>query len=186
MRKLINITAQCAFLLALAQTALASEGHGIPWGDFFLRLLNFAIFIGIIWYAAGKLIKRFFRERREGVVREMEELDRKRKDAEERLADVEQRISGAEEECRKILDEGRVQAERMKDQILEDARVQAERIVEQATRLAEQQGKAELDSLRSRMADSIVGQVEKSLAETLDNEKHMRLIDKSLSKVVLQ
>lgn len=186
MQKLIGIAVQCSMMLALAGAAWGSEGHALPWGDFFLRLLNFAIFIGIIWYAAGKLIKRFFAKSREDVVNEMQSLAQKKKDAEARLAEVEERISGVEAECEKILAEGRDQAERMKKQILADAQVQADRIVEQAKRLAEQQGKAELDSLRGRMADAIVAQVEQKLAETLDKDKHMRLIDKSLSKVVLQ
>ncbi len=186
MRKLIYITVQCSVMLALADIAFASEGHAIPWGDFFLRLLNFAAFIGIIWYVAGKLIKKFFKDRREAVIKELDELARRKSEAEKRLAEVEQHISGAEAEYQKILAESSEQAEHMKNQILADARIQADRIVEQARRLADQQGKAELDRLRSRMADSIVEKVEQKLTASFDKEKHMRLIDKSLSKVVLQ
>ncbi|MBP3731156.1 MAG: ATP synthase F0 subunit B [Mailhella sp.] len=173
-------------ILGVSQPACAGEGHGLAWGDFLLRAVNFAVFAGIIWYAAGKLIKKFFVGRREEIVSEMDALAQQKKEAEARLADVEQRIANVEAECDKLLNDGRAQAERMKQAILEDARKQAAQIVEQATRIAEQQGKAELDAIRSRMAESIVGQVEKELAATLDPKKHVQLIEKSLSKVVLQ
>ena len=186
MNKVMCSAAGGILLLSVAATAMANEGHGLPWGDFALRIINFAIFIGIIWYAAGKLIKKFFAGRREGVMNQMAELDARKNEAEKRLADVEQRIAHAEDECRKLIEDGRAQAERMRESIIQDARVQAEHIVGQARRLAEQQGKAELDAIRQHMAEKITSQVKKDLVAALSEQKHMELIDKSLSKVVLQ
>ena len=64
-----NIKANAAFgvtdVLISCQVAEASDGHGLPWGDFLLRIVNAAIFVGIIWYAAGKKLKSFFAGRRE-------------------------------------------------------------------------------------------------------------------------
>ena len=50
----------------------------------------------------------------------------------------------------------------------------------------EQEGKAELEAIRERMAEVIVTEVEKSLLDRLDAKTHQKLIDKSLTKVVLQ
>ena len=58
--------------------------------------------------------------------------------------------------------------------------------MEQATLAAEQEGKAELEAIRERMAEVIVTEVEKSLLDRLDAKTHQKLIDKSLTKVVLQ
>lgn len=181
-------SAIAAFVLILAgcRTAFASAGESLPWGDFLLRTINAAVFIGIIWYAAGKLIKKFFVDRRAGIVQEMEELTRRHKEAENRLAEVESQIAGVESECAALLEEGRAQAEHMKSVILADAEKQAARIVEQARRNAEQEGKAELESIRNRMAEAIVSAVEQSLTEKLDAKMHQKLLDKSLTKVVLQ
>ena len=74
----------------------------------------------------------------------------------------------------------------MKAAILADAETQAARIVEQAARNAEQEGKAELEAIRARMAETIVAELEKSLVERLDAATHQDLIDKSLTKVVLK
>ena len=91
-----------------------------------------------------------------------------------------------EAECAKLLEEGRAQAERIRDAIVSDAEKQAAHIVEQAKKGAEQEGKAELEAIRERMAETIVAEVEKSLLDRLDATTHQKLIDKSLTKVVLQ
>ena len=186
MQKLYGMTAACALVLITCQIASASEGHSLPWGDFLLRVINAAIFVGIIWYAAGKLIKKFFTGRREEIVQEMDDLARRKQEAEARLVEVERQIADVEAECAKLLDEGRAQAERIRDAIVSEAEKQAAHIVEQAKKGAEQEGKAELEAIRERMAETIVAEVEKSLLDRLDATTHQKLIDKSLTKVVLQ
>ncbi|WP_239446685.1 F0F1 ATP synthase subunit B [Mailhella massiliensis] len=186
MQKIYGMTAACALVLVSCQIASASEGHSLPWGDFLLRVINGAIFVGIIWYAAGKLIKKFFTDRREGIVREMDDLAKRKAEAEANLAEVERRIADVEAECAKLLEEGRAQAERIKASILAEAEKQAAHIVEQAALGAEQEGKAELEAIRARMAETIVAEVKKSLLDRLDAKTHQKLIDKSLTKVVLQ
>ena len=104
----------------------------------------------------------------------MEELDRLKKEAAAHLADVERRVAGVEAEAKALLEEGRAQAEQLKAAILADAERQAAHIVEQARRSAEQEGKAELAA------------VEKGLADRLDAAAQQKLIDNSLTKVVLQ
>lgn len=184
-----TVVMTCALVLLTAVVACAEpemEHEGLPWGNFALRLVNILIFLGIIWYAAGGLIKKYFVGRRAAIITEMEELDRLKKEAAAHLADVERRVAGVEAEARALLEEGRAQAEHLKAAILADAERQAAQIVEQARRSAEQEGKAELDAIRARMADDIVAAVEKGLAERLDAAAHQKLIDNSLTKVVLQ
>ena len=60
MQKIYGIITACALVLVSCQVAAAGDGHGLPWIDFLLRIVNAAIFIGIIWYAAGKKLKSFF------------------------------------------------------------------------------------------------------------------------------
>ena len=116
----------------------------------------------------------------------MDDLAKRKAEAEASLAEVERRIADVEAECAKLLEEGRAQAERIKASILAEAEKEAAHIVEQATLAAEQEGKAELEAIRERMAEVIVTEVEKSLLDRLDAKTHQKLIDKSLTKVVLQ
>ena len=66
-------------VLALADYAYASDAHQIPWGNFLLRLLNFAIFIGMLWYFAGKLIKAFIAKHQASIKENLETASSLRK-----------------------------------------------------------------------------------------------------------
>ena len=77
------------------------------------------------------------------IVREMDDLAKRKAEAEASLAEVERRIADVEAECAKLLEEGRAQAERIKASILAEAEKEAAHIVEQAKAGAEQEGKAE-------------------------------------------
>lgn len=185
-----TVAMTCALMLLTAVAAFAEPGEleheGLPWLNFALRVGNFGVFLWIIWRVAGGLIKKTFVGRRAAIVSEMEEVKRLKEEAAAHLANVEQRVAGVEAEVAALLEEGRAQAEHLKAAILAEAERQAAHIVERARRNAEQEGKAELDAIRARMADEIVAAVEKGLAERLDPAGQQKLIDNSLTKVVFQ
>ena len=186
MRKLVLSLAAFMAVLAASGHAMAADEHVLAWDNCALRVLNVIIFIGIIWYGAGALIKKFFIGHREAIAHESAELERLKKEAAEHLADVERRVAGVEQECENLLAEGKAQAERLKAAILADAEKQAAQILEQARRSAEQEGKSEFDAIRAGLADEIVRAMEQGLMKKLDAAEHQKLIDKSLTKVVLQ
>ena len=186
MQKFVISLAALMVLLSVSGQALAAEEHVLAWDNFALRVLNVIIFIGIIWYAVGALIWKFFVGHKETVASELAELERLKNEAAEHLADVERRVAGVEQECEKLLSEGRSQAESLKAAILADAEKQAARILEQARRSAEQEGRSELDRIRAGLADEIIKAMEEGLTKRLGEAEHQKLIDKSLIKVVLQ
>ncbi|MBR3664245.1 MAG: ATP synthase F0 subunit B [Desulfovibrio sp.] len=175
-----------ALLVCLCATeALANEGHEYRWGDFAYRVVNFIIFFGILWYFTGKLIKNYFRGRRQNIQDTFDNLDSRREAAKKKLSEVEAHIANLEQERRAILDESRSQAEALKKNIIEDAKRQAEQIVAQARLTAENEGRSILSQVRSTMADEIVDAAEKLLREKLGPAEHEKLITNSLNKVVL-
>ena len=80
MGKLVISLAALMAVLAASGHAMAADEHMLAWDNFALRVLNVIIFIGIIWYAAGALIRKFFVGHREAVAREMAELERLKKE----------------------------------------------------------------------------------------------------------
>ncbi len=182
--KYLSSFAFVVLFCAAADFAYASEGHGLPWGNFALRVLNFAIFIGIIWYAAGKLIKNFLAKHQAQVKEDLETAKALKQQAEHNLSLAEDRLRSVEAECTKLLEEGKKQAETIKAVIIADAQKQAERIVEQAKLAAEQDVHSEVQKIKAQMADEIVKTMEKEIVSRLDAGAHNALIEKSLSKVV--
>lgn len=153
--------------------------------NFVARVGNLAIFLYIIWRTAGDQIKNLFVGRRAAIANELEVLRQRKQDAEQSLAALQERIKNLASEQEAILMESRDQAEALKKVILERAEKQAAAIREQAERSASSQARQELLGLRAEMADKIAEAVEKALQERLTPERHAKLVDKSLKKVVL-
>ncbi|MDR2850913.1 MAG: ATP synthase F0 subunit B [Desulfovibrio sp.] len=166
--------------------ALAEDGHEAPrWDDFAWRILNIIIFVGILWYFAGKLAVNFFRGRRRTISDTLANLEQRRADAGKELSAVEERIASLTTECEAILEQGRQQAELLKAGIVADAQRQAEQILAHARLTAENEGRAVMAQVRAVMADEIVDAAEKALRAKLNAAEHEKLIVNSLNKVVL-
>lgn len=188
MKRFINTCAAVLFVLALAGLAHASGDageHGLPWGNYLLRVVNFAIFVGIIWYLAGKKIASFFGGRRNQIKKDLDDLEVRQNEAAKRLKDVEQSIANLDAERKALLDEARAQGEALKAAIIEKARKDSEQIKAQARMSSENESKAAVDALRAQMADLIVEAATKIVSEKLSAQDHERLVDEYLTKVVL-
>ncbi|MBR4741538.1 MAG: ATP synthase F0 subunit B [Desulfovibrio sp.] len=174
-----------AVLLLGAADVFAHEAHEYRWGDFGYRVVNFIIFFGILWYFTGKMIKKFFRGRRQDIQDTFDNLEERREAAKKKLSEVETHIANLEQERKAILEESRRQAEAVKNNIIEAAKQQAEQIVAQAKVTAENEGRSILSQVRSTLADEIVDAAEKLLRDKLGTQDHKKLINNSLEKVVL-
>lgn len=173
--------------LSFAVMAYASgdSGHGPDWGNFAFRVVNFIIFIGIIWKAAGKKIVGFFCGRRQSIEQELGDLETRKTEARKQLAEVERRIADLENERQAILADYRAQGEYIKAGIIAKAEKSAVLITDQAKRTADNEIKAAIDDMRATLADEIIAAASKQLQEKLTGEEHEKLIDKYLTKVVL-
>jgi F-type H+-transporting ATPase subunit b len=162
-----------------------SSSGAAEWWDFFWRCLNLVIFLGLIWYFAGGKIRDFFANRKEQIGREIENMENRKAEAEKELRDVEQRIANLENERQEILEQARQQGESIKQSIIDKAYSDAEQIREQAKQRASQELEQEVQNLRAEMADRIVASAEKIISERLGAKEQEELIDKYLTKVVL-
>lgn len=184
-RSASRIMLAVALVVVFAGPALASGGHEPRWGDFAWRILNLILFCGILWYFVGGICRKFFRNRKQGIQDTLDDLEKRREEAKAALAEIEKRIANLEAERQAILDESKVQAERLRNGILADAQAQAGQILEQAKRAAENEGRAMLESVRVTVADEIVNAATKALSGQLTEKEHERLIANSLDKVNL-
>ncbi len=186
--KATNILQLCLCAASIFVFSNDAFAAGVPsdeinWLDFGLRVLNVAIFLGIIWFMAGKKIKGVLIGRGQKVVSDMEELEKKKQQAMSELAQLEKRIANVDEECTKILNEGRIVAENIAASIVEEAKKQADAIVVQAHKSAEQAIKSEVDAIRAKIADEIMAEVRKNLEQNIDSATHHKLIDSSIDRV---
>ena len=185
--RLILPVAAC-FLLA-ASVAYASGGHGeehtIPWMNYFWRVLNFALFLFLLYKFAGKKAADFFGGRSSGIKNELEDLETRKAEASKKLAEVEKSIANIAQEKAAILEEAKTQGEALKASIIEKAEKTAAQMAEQAKLTAQNEAKAEMDRMRAEMADLVVEAAAKLVEEKLGEKEHEKLVDEYLTKVVL-
>ena len=179
-----SVLVACALVVLTAGTAFASEGE-LRWGDFGWRVLNIVIFLAILWKFSGKLITNYLSGRREGIRKELDDLDVRREQAKQHLADIEKSIANLDAERKAILDQSVVQAEAARKAILQEAQRQADQLLEQARRTAENEARSVMADVRAVIADEIVDAAEKTLRSKLNASAHGKLIENSLNKVVL-
>lgn len=183
--KLKTLGLSAAMVLLSAAVAFASDGEQSPGMNLLYRVLNIVIFVGILYKFVGKRAKDFFTGRRDGIRADLENLADRQSEAEQKLAEIKKSIADLDAEREAILAESRAQAEQLKAAIIEEAERQAAQIREQALRAAENEGKTAVEELRAALADDITAAAEALLRSRLDDALHDKLINNSLTKVVL-
>lgn len=152
-------------------------------GTFFAELIAFILMIVILGRYAYPRIMRAA-------------LDRERRiEAGLRAAqESEQRLQQVQEEVRKTLDEARGQAREILNRansdasseaqgVLQRAREQAEAQIERArTEIGAERDRA-IQDLRTEVSQLVIDATAKLVGETLDAQKHARLIDEALERV---
>lgn len=123
-------------------------------------------------------------EKREAHVRSsIEQAEQARQDAERMLAENRKELARAEEESRKIITEGRALAEQLKSEIVDKANQQSRAMVEQAKLEIERDKEAALNQLRGEVANLAVLAAGRIIGESLDAEKHRKLVDDMLRQL---
>lgn len=175
-------------VLTFAAVALASGGEAhepLPWANFGFRIVNFVIFIFLLYKFAGPKAAALFGGRREQIRKDLEDLEIRKTEAEKKLKDVETGIRNLEQEKAAILAEAKTQGEAIKAALIEKAGKDAEALKAQAKISAENEARAAFDRVRGEIADQVIAQATKIVREKLDEKEHERLVDEYLTKVVL-
>ena len=172
-------------ILILAASPAIAAGDQESWSNLGWRIFNAILFIGVIYYFWGKKIIGFFTGRSQGIATEISLLEERKKAAEQSLADVERRIANLEQERQAIIADYTAQGEALKSAIIQEAEKAAAHITSQAKSAAENEIKAAVETMRAEMANKVVETTEKFLAQKLSAAEHTKLIDKYLTKVVL-
>lgn len=176
--------------LAMASIALAADdGHGLYTAErlwnYAFRIVNFIIFVALLYKFGGAKIKAFFVGRRDQIKQELDDLQTRQAAAEKQLKEVETGIANMAQEKKAILDEARTQGEAIKAGIIAKAHKDAEALKAQAKLTAANEAQGAIDSIRAEMADMVVAAAEKIVAEKLSAQDHEKLVDDYLTKVVL-
>jgi F-type H+-transporting ATPase subunit b len=146
-----------SLLLALtwAPSAFAAGGHGFSFAIEGFYIIDFVIFVGLIWFFVKGPARKFLAERHERIKAELEAATRLRMLAEARLADLERMVSGVESEIAAIRSQFKADGEREQARILAEAEANADKLRQNAKKQLEQ----EMSKLREELEQELVRNV---------------------------
>jgi F-type H+-transporting ATPase subunit b len=146
-------------------------------------LINFGIFLFLILKFGTKPIMNGLNARQERIRTDIESAKNSRDEAEKFKNELEASKDSAIKEMTAIIAKGKEQAEILIRKATEEAdRVKLQK-VEEATREIDRSKDLAIKELRHEVASLVVMATEKILDETLDKEKHYKLVESYIDKL---
>jgi F-type H+-transporting ATPase subunit b len=122
-------------------------------------------------------------ERQRQIGAQLEAAERARQEADELRKQAEEQLRAARGQAAQIIDGAGRSADQLRAELRERAEEEARRITESARREIEAERQKALDSVRGEVADLVVAATAKVVGETLDDQRHRRLIEQAIAQV---
>lgn len=154
----------------------------IQTGPILWTILNFLILLLLLGKVAWKPIMKALEARETTINDALNRAELAKSEAERILAENQNSLRKAEEDSQRVLRESREYAERMQAEAMQKAQDESRRLLEQASKEIERNKQQALNELRTEVATLAVGAAEKILNESLDADRHKRLVDNYLTQ----
>jgi F-type H+-transporting ATPase subunit b len=152
-------------------------------GTLIAELVAFLLMLGFLARFVYPPIIRAAEARQKQIADQLAAADRARQEAEEQLRKAEASIQEARAQAGQIIERANRAGERAEHEALEKAREEARRIVEAARRDIDAERQRAVHAIRQEMADIVEAAVAKIVGDTLDGERHRKLIEAAIDKV---
>jgi F-type H+-transporting ATPase subunit b len=158
----------------------ASLGINLPLLVVFI--INFIILFILLRLFLYKPVLKMLDERTKRTKEGMELAEATKKEYEQAKGEVQKQIEKGRQEAQAIIAQALQTGERLKEESREEATKQAQVIIERTRAESESEREKIVDSLRKEFVDIAISAAEKVIKETLDKEKHRRLIEETLQE----
>jgi F-type H+-transporting ATPase subunit b len=146
-------------------------------------IVTFILLLFLLRKIAWKPLLGVLAAREESVKNSIEKAEKAKEEAEKIFQENQKALEQASAEGQKILNESRIFAEKLKDDILEKANQQSRKMLDAAKEEIIRGKEAAMQELRSEIATIAVGAAGKIIDETLDENKHRKLVDSYMKEL---
>lgn len=150
---------------------------------FLVELIAFLVMLGILGRWVYPIVIAAAEERQNRIKQQLDQAEEARAGAEEARRQAEAEIQQAREQAGQIIERANRAGERVEHEAQEKAREDARRIVEAASRDIEAERQRAVHAIRQEMADIVEAAVSKIVGDSLDGERHRKLIDAAIDNV---
>lgn len=148
-----------------------------------IQAVGFLVLLWLMIRYFWKPIQQMLEARRQDINATYDKIEADRRAMEQLRAEYEQRLAQIEAEARERIQQAVGEAQQLREQILQDARRQAQEILARAQEQARLEGEKLLTELQTYVADMTLALAERVLGESLDDERHRRLIREFIQTV---
>ncbi|MBE0415562.1 MAG: F0F1 ATP synthase subunit B [Dehalococcoidia bacterium] len=146
------------------------------------QLVCFFILFGLLTFLLYKPVRRILDERSERIRVSMEQAEQIKETMAKTEEQVKEQLDAARREGQNILAQAGQMGERLREEAREEAKQDAETIITRARTEIQRERDDAIQELRRQFADLAITAAEKVISETLDREKHRRLIEEVLEQ----
>ncbi len=146
-------------------------------------IINFLIFLFIVIKFGGKMILDGMKSREDRIQNAIDAATQANENAQKLMLESQEKLNNAQKEVSALIAKGREQGEAMIRKAVEEADKAKKAKVADAVREIDRSKEQAIRELRTEVAGLVVDATEKILGETLDKEKHYKLVENYLEKI---
>ena len=157
-------------------------GLGLDLPTFIGQLVSFGLLLGLLIFFGYKPIRKMLDERSNRIKKSMEQAEETKKEYERAQVEAQKQIVQAREQGEILVTQARQIGDRLKEETRGEARQEAQAIVDRTRVELERERDKIVDDLRREFVDTSILAAEKVINETLDKERHRKLIEEALEE----
>lgn len=166
-----------------AKAVSAAEGGHFSLTHEAFKIINFGLFIAVLYFFLFKKAREFFKGRSKSIKDELEEANLARNRAEQRLKEYREKLDSVEKEISMLREQAKLDGEKIQEKIKQEAEELAKKVVEQIKRNIELESKKAKAKLQQEAALLALGMAEELIKKNIKKEDHNRLIDEYIEKM---
>jgi len=146
----------------------------------FWSIVVFVIMVIVMWKVVLKPVNNMITKRQEEIREKIDDADRKSLEAGKYLEDQKKSMDQAKLETKKIIDEGKEAAGKIKKEIEHQASEKSKLMLEDVHSEIRREKDRSINEVRDEMVDIALSASQKMISKSLSAEDHKKLIEESL------
>ena len=165
---------------------LAEAGLLVINATFWIELVAFVLMLAILARYVYPRVIAAAEERQKAIAAELEGAEQARKQAEQEREKAQKQLEDARAQAQEIITGASRSADQLREELKQKAEDEAKRVLERAKEETVAERQKMLDSVRRQVAELVVEATERVIGESLDGDRHKKLIDEAIKEVAAQ
>ena len=158
------------------------EGIGINLPLLVAFVVNFLILFGLLSFVLYKPVLKMLDERQAKIKESMEQAEQIEEQAARSEEEIKAHLDTARKEGQALIAQAAQMGEKLREEARGNAQKEAEILIAKAQTEIQQERDKAIDELRREFSDIAILAAEKVISETLDKQKHSKVIDEVLQQ----